>query len=61
MKNKFEYILYHRILPYTGLFLVKTLSSTYRLRIVDPQNERACIEKDGSIIYASKIYSKMGT
>lgn len=53
MKIKFEYFLYHSALPYVGLFLVKILSSTYRLRIVDPQNEKDSIEKDGSIIYAS--------
>jgi len=53
MKSKFEFFLYHSILPYVGLFLVKLLSSTYRLRIVDPQNETDSLKKDGSIIYAS--------
>lgn len=53
MKKKFEYILYHFILSYTGFFLVKALSSTYRLRIIESQSENICIEKDGSIIYAS--------
>jgi lysophospholipid acyltransferase (LPLAT)-like uncharacterized protein len=53
MKAKFEFFLYHYVLPYVGLFLIKILSSTYRLRIVDPCNERDCIAKDGSIIYAS--------
>ncbi|MRR34991.1 DUF374 domain-containing protein [bacterium] len=53
MKNRFEYFLYHSVLPYMGLFLVRLLSSTYRLRLVDLQNESSCIEKDGSIIYAS--------
>ncbi len=53
MKSRLEYFLYHSVLPYVGLFLVRLLSSTYRLRLVDLQNERACIQKDGSIIYAS--------
>ncbi|OQB76659.1 MAG: hypothetical protein BWX92_01584 [Deltaproteobacteria bacterium ADurb.Bin135] len=53
VKNEFMFFLYHSILPYAGLMLVRMLSSTYRLRILDPQNERACMEKDGSIIYAS--------
>lgn len=45
--------MYHYFLPYTGLFLVRLLNSTYRIRIVDPHNEKDCLEKDGSIIYAS--------
>jgi lysophospholipid acyltransferase (LPLAT)-like uncharacterized protein len=53
MRSKFKFFLYHSILPYVGLFLVKILSSTYRLRIVDPRIERDYVEKDGSIIYAS--------
>jgi lysophospholipid acyltransferase (LPLAT)-like uncharacterized protein len=53
MKKRFMYILYHFILPYVGLFLVKILSATYRLKIVDQRNERDVLEKDGSIIYAS--------
>jgi lysophospholipid acyltransferase (LPLAT)-like uncharacterized protein len=53
MKSKLDYLLYHSILPYIGLFLTKMLSATYRLRIVDLQNETDSIKKDGSIIYAS--------
>lgn len=53
MKKKFKYFLYHTVFPYTGVYLVRLLSSTYRLRLVDLDNEKACIEKDGSIIYAS--------
>lgn len=53
MKSRLEYFLYHSVLPYVGLFLVRLLSSTYRLRLVDLQNEGSCIERDGSIIYAS--------
>ncbi|HPA69721.1 MAG TPA: lysophospholipid acyltransferase family protein [Bacteroidales bacterium] len=53
MKDEFMFFLYHSILPYAGFMFVRILSSTYRLRIVDPHNESTCIEKDGSIIYAS--------
>ena len=52
MKRKLNYLLYHAVLPYVGLFIVKILSLTYVLKIVDPQNERDCLEKEG-IIYAS--------
>ena len=47
------FFLYHSALPYVGLFLVRMLSSTYRLGIIDPQHEKVCLEKNGSIIYAS--------
>jgi lysophospholipid acyltransferase (LPLAT)-like uncharacterized protein len=53
MKKRLMFILYRHVVPYVGLFLVKLLSATYKLRIVDPQNERNVLEKDGSIIYAS--------
>jgi lysophospholipid acyltransferase (LPLAT)-like uncharacterized protein len=53
MGSRFVFFLYHWILPYAGLFLVKILSSTCRLRIVGPENESGPIERDGSIIYAS--------
>jgi lysophospholipid acyltransferase (LPLAT)-like uncharacterized protein len=53
MKKKLKFVLYHYILPYVGLFLVKLLSSTYRLVIVDPHKESDVLARDGSIIYAS--------
>ncbi|HRW81348.1 MAG TPA: lysophospholipid acyltransferase family protein [Desulfomonilia bacterium] len=53
MKKRFMFFLYHSALPYVGLFLVRMLSSTYRLGIIDPQHEKVCLEKNGSIIYAS--------
>ncbi len=53
MKKTFKFFLFHSVLPYGGLSLVKMLSSTYRLKIVDPQNEGDAIGRDGSIIYAS--------
>ena len=53
MGKKARIILYRYIFPYTGLFLVKALSSTYRLRIIDSENESSVLDRDGSIIYAS--------
>ncbi len=51
--RKMRILLYRFIFPYVGLFVVKVLSSTYRLRVLDGENESAVLSKDGSIIYAS--------
>lgn len=53
MKKKLRNLLYRSVFPYVGLFAVKALSSTYRLRIIDAENESSVLSKDGSIIYAS--------
>ena len=53
MKNKFRRFLYHYLFPYAGLFLVRLLSATYRIRIVDPDNEQNIIEAGGQLVYAS--------
>ncbi|HNY64263.1 MAG TPA: lysophospholipid acyltransferase family protein [Deltaproteobacteria bacterium] len=53
MKKRLKFFFYHSVLPYVGISLVKALSSTYRLRLVDPHNEQDTIDRDGSIIYAS--------
>ncbi len=53
MKSKIRFLIYHWVLPYAGLLIVRLLSSTCRIKLVDPDNERECICKDGSIIYAS--------
>jgi lysophospholipid acyltransferase (LPLAT)-like uncharacterized protein len=53
MKKRIIRILYRFVLPYAGLFLVRLLSATYRLKIVDPRNERDVLDRDGSLIYAS--------
>jgi lysophospholipid acyltransferase (LPLAT)-like uncharacterized protein len=52
-KRMIRRLLYRFIFPYAGLFMVKVLSSTYRLRIIDGENESSVLNKDGSIIYAS--------
>ncbi len=53
MKKTIDAILYRYILPYGGLFLVKALSSTNRLRIVDAENEKCVFDRGESVIYAS--------
>lgn len=45
--------LYRYVLPYGGLLLVKLLCLTYRVKIVDPENETRNLEKSGSCVYAS--------
>lgn len=53
MKKKMRIMLSRYVFPYAGLFVVKALSSTYRLRIIGAENESSVLSKDGSIIYAS--------
>ena len=53
IKKRFRRILYHYIFPYGGLFLVRLLSATYRIRIVDPENEQAVLDDRGAVVYAS--------
>lgn len=53
MKDKIMFLIYHSVLPWVGLVLVKILSSTYRIHIMNPQHETHTLERDGSLIYAS--------
>ncbi len=53
MKKKFRRFLYHYLFPYGGLFLVRFLSATYRIRIVDPDNEQDILKAGGRLVYAS--------
>lgn len=53
MKKKLRFLLYRYVIPYAGIILVKLLSLTHRLRIVDPENEAQTLARDNSIIYAS--------
>ncbi len=41
------------LLPTAGLLLVKTLSTTYRLRLMDQEHETRVLSQYGSIVYAS--------
>lgn len=42
-----------QIIPYIGLFIVKILSSTYRIRIINPEVERDILKRGHIPIYAS--------
>lgn len=53
MKKKLRRFLYYYLFPYAGLFLVKLLSATYRIRIVDPGNEHDILKAGGQLVYAS--------
>jgi len=53
MKKKFQRFLYHYLFPYAGVFLVRLLSATYRIRIVDPDNEQDILKAGGRLVYAS--------
>jgi len=53
IKKIFRRFLYYYVFPYGGLFLVRLLSATYRIRIVDPDNEQAILKAGGQVVYAS--------
>ena len=53
MKKKFKQFLYSYLFPYGGLFFVRLLSATYRLRIVEPENERDILSRGKGLVYAS--------
>lgn len=53
VKKTFRRFLYYYLFPYAGLFLVRLLSATYRIRIVDPDNEHDILKAGGQIVYAS--------
>ena len=44
---------YRYLIPYGGLLLVKTIASTYRIRILDAENETRTLGKYSSVVYAS--------
>ena len=52
-KKKRYRLLYRYILPFCGLIVVRVLSLTHRVRILDAENERSSLEKFGSVVYAS--------
>ena len=53
LKKRFRRFLYFYLFPYAGLFLVRLLSATYRIRIVDKDNEQDILKKGGQVVYAS--------
>jgi hypothetical protein len=53
IKKRFRRFLYYYVFPYGGLFLVRLLSATYRVRIVDPDNEQGILKSGRQLVYAS--------
>jgi len=53
IKEIFKNVLYRYILPYGSLLLIKLLSLTYRVRIVDGQKEKEILKKQNGLVYAS--------
>jgi len=53
IKGRFKKLFYHYLLPYGGLLIVRLLSMSYRLKLMDEENERRLLEAKGSLIYAS--------
>jgi len=48
-----RHILYHYILPYGGLMLVKLISLTYKITFINPEKESDILKNNGSLVYAS--------
>jgi lysophospholipid acyltransferase (LPLAT)-like uncharacterized protein len=53
MRRSLLFFIYRYLIPYGGLLLVKALSATYRVRLVDPENEQTVLDGHQSLIYAS--------
>jgi lysophospholipid acyltransferase (LPLAT)-like uncharacterized protein len=53
IKKWFQKFLYRYFFPYAGVFLVRLLSATYRIRIVDSENEFGLIKAKKGLVYAS--------
>lgn len=52
-KKKVTAFIYDHVIPRGGLWLVKAIAATYRVRIVDPENESQFIENGEGLVYAS--------
>jgi lysophospholipid acyltransferase (LPLAT)-like uncharacterized protein len=53
IKERFKHLLYRYVLPYGGLFIVKLLSFTYRVRLMDQEKEKKLLDHKKLFIYAS--------
>jgi len=53
MRRSLLFLIYRYLIPYGGLLLVEALSATYRIRLVDPENEQTVLDRHQSLIYAS--------
>ena len=52
-KQKIKAFIYRYIIPYGGLVVVKLISATYRLRVIDPEHESDLFKQGISLIYTS--------
>ena len=53
LKKRIKSFAYRHIVPSGGLWLVKAIAATYRVRIVDPENESRFLENGKGLVYAS--------
>ena len=53
LKERFKHFVYRCILPYGGLLLIRLISMTYRIKIVDGQKEKEILESKNRLVYAS--------
>ncbi|HSO20302.1 MAG TPA: lysophospholipid acyltransferase family protein [Desulfosarcina sp.] len=52
-KKRIKDFCYRQVFPRAGLLLVRLISSTYRYRLVETENEQQAIDRHGSVVYAS--------
>lgn len=52
-KERLKHFVYRQVIPRAGLAAVRILSATFRVRLVDPDNEHAALEQGHGLIYAS--------
>jgi lysophospholipid acyltransferase (LPLAT)-like uncharacterized protein len=52
-KERLKHVMYRHVIPKAGLTAVKLLSATFRVRLMNPQNERVAQSQNNGLIYAS--------
>jgi lysophospholipid acyltransferase (LPLAT)-like uncharacterized protein len=52
-KERFKHFMYRHVIPAAGLGAVRLLSATLRIRLMNPENERAAQSQGNGLIYAS--------
>ena len=53
LKDAIKDFAYRHVFPRAGLLLVRLISSTYRYRLVDTENEKRVLDAFGTVVYAS--------
>ena len=53
IKKTLKQFLYRYIIPYGGLALIRLISFTYRVRLVDLENEQETLNTYGKVVYCS--------